>query len=77
MLKKTLLAAAATAIVAGATLATPALAEVGMTCKDAAKAKFPDDRKMRHDYKKACKDAWKVSQGKTGILGKFKVLNRG
>ena len=37
---------------------------VGMPCKDAAKMAYPDDRKMRRDWKKACKETWKASQGK-------------
>jgi hypothetical protein len=37
-------------------------AEAAMTCKEAAKMKFPDDRKARHAYKKGCKEAWKASQ---------------
>jgi hypothetical protein len=33
-----------------------------MPCKEAAKAQYPDDRKMRHEYKKSCKEAWKATQ---------------
>ena len=67
MIKKLLLAALAVGVVSAMTLQTaPAEADTmaGMTCKDAAKARFPDDRKMRHTYKKECKEAWKLSQGK-------------
>ena len=63
MLKKVLLAAVATGIVAALALPiqfTPA--EAGMNCKEAAKVKFPDDRKSRHAYKKACKAASKAQQ---------------
>jgi hypothetical protein len=63
MFKKLLLASVAAGLVSAATLPlqfTPAVA--AMTCKDAAKMKYPDDRKMRHDYKKACKEAWKAAQ---------------
>jgi hypothetical protein len=37
---------------------------VGMTCKDAAKMHYPNDRKMRREWKKGCKEVWKASQGK-------------
>jgi hypothetical protein len=63
MLKKVLFAAVATALVAATALPmqfTPATAGA-MTCKAAAKAKFPDDLKARHAYKKACKAAWKAT----------------
>jgi hypothetical protein len=64
MLKRMILAAVATAFVAAAAVpiqTTPAAAE-GMTCKAAAKAKFADDRKARHAFKKECKTAFKASQ---------------
>jgi hypothetical protein len=62
MLKKVLLAVVATGFIAALALPvqfTPA--EAAMTCKEAAKVKFPGDRKARHAYKKACKAAWKAS----------------
>lgn len=62
MLKKVLFAVVATGFVAALALPvqiTPA--EAAMTCKEAAKVKFPGDRKARHAYKKACKAAWKGS----------------
>ncbi|MGH6735485.1 MAG: hypothetical protein ACRECX_05325 [Methyloceanibacter sp.] len=67
MIKKMLLAAIAAGLVSATTLplqTAPAEAAVmaGMSCKDAAKAQYPDDRKTRHEFKKACKDAWKASQ---------------
>jgi hypothetical protein len=62
MFKKILVAATATAIVAGATLTVPVTAQAAMTCKEAAKMKYPDNHKMRHAFKKSCKDAWKASQ---------------
>ena len=37
-------------------------AEAAMTCKAAAKAKFPGDMKSRHAWKKECKAHWKASQ---------------
>ncbi|MGH6865235.1 MAG: hypothetical protein ACREDO_03445 [Methyloceanibacter sp.] len=64
MIKKIVFVAVATAFVAAAVVPlqfSPADAET-MTCKEAAKAKYPDDRKTRHEYKKACKDAWKATQ---------------
>jgi hypothetical protein len=63
MLKKVLLAVVAIGFAAA--LALPVhvtTAEAAMTCKEAAKMKFPDDRKARHAYKKGCKEAWKASQ---------------
>jgi hypothetical protein len=69
MSKKLLLATIAAGLVAATALplqTTPAQAGsmVGMTCKDAAKMHYPDDRKMRHDWKKECKETWKAAQGK-------------
>lgn len=67
MFKKLLLAAIAAGLVSATALplqTAPAEAAsmVGMTCKDAAKMKYPDDRKMRRAWKKACKEAWEASQ---------------
>ena len=67
MFKKLLLATFAAGLVSATTLPlqiAPAEAGsmVGMTCKDAAKTQYPDDRKMRREYKKACKEAWKAAQ---------------
>lgn len=61
MLKKVLFAAVATGLVAATTLPMQfTSAEAGMmSCKEAAKVKFPGDRKARHAYKKACKAAFK------------------
>jgi hypothetical protein len=62
MLKKVLFAVVATGFLAALALPvqfTPAAA--AMTCKQAAKMKFPDDRKARRAYKKACKAAGKAS----------------
>jgi len=61
MFKKVLFAAVATGLVAAVALpvqVTPA--EAGMSCKQAAKVKFAGDRKARHAYKKACKEAHKA-----------------
>jgi hypothetical protein len=66
MLKKLLLATVAAGLVSAATLPlqfTPAMAE--MTCKEAAKMKYPDmvkGMKDRHSFKKSCKEAWKAAQ---------------
>lgn len=69
MLNKLLLTAIAAGLVTTFSLQTaPAEAAshtmVGMTCKDAAKMHFPNDRKMRSEWKKACKEVWKASQSK-------------
>jgi hypothetical protein len=69
MAKKLLLIAIAAGFVFTFSIqTTPAKAAghsmVGMTCKDAAKMRYPNDRKTRRAFKKACKEAWKASQGK-------------
>ncbi|MHA1517880.1 MAG: hypothetical protein ACTSYK_04670 [Alphaproteobacteria bacterium] len=69
MSKKLILTAAAAGLVAATALplqitTASAGSMVGMPCKDAAKMAYPDDRKMRRDWKKACKEAWKAYQGK-------------
>lgn len=64
MLKKITFAVVATAFVAATALTlpvAPAAAEA-MSCKAAAKAKFPDSLKSRHAWKKQCKAAWKATQ---------------
>jgi hypothetical protein len=67
MIKKLLLAAIAAGLVSATTLplqieSAEAGTMAGMTCKEAAKMQYPDDRKMRHEWKKACKEAWKATQ---------------
>jgi hypothetical protein len=63
MLKKVLFSVVATAFVAALALPVQfAPAEAGMSCKAAAKAKFPSDMKARHAWKKECKAAWKSQQ---------------
>jgi catabolite regulation protein CreA len=66
MLKKVLLVAVAAGLASAASLPLQiAPAQAAMTCKEAAKMKFPDmmkDLKERHAFKKECKDAWKASQ---------------
>jgi len=64
MLKKVLFAALATALVTAVALPlqlAPASAEA-VSCKAAAKAKFPSDLKARHSFKKDCKAHFKASQ---------------
>ncbi len=74
MLKKVFLAAAASIILAGATMtmsAAPAMA-CHSGCHAAAKAKFPDDKAARHAYKKHCKahyKAWKKAHKKHHLFG--------
>ncbi|HXG78825.1 MAG TPA: hypothetical protein VNJ31_05770 [Methyloceanibacter sp.] len=66
MFKKVLFALIATALVAGFTLPLPTSAEAAtVTCRAAAKAKFPNDLKARHAYFKQCKKAWKAAQKKS------------
>ena len=64
MLKKVMFAVVATAFVAVTAISfqvAPAAA-AAETCKAAAKAQFPTDRKTRHAWKKECKATWKASQ---------------
>ena len=62
MLKKVLFAVVAIGFAAALALPVQVTtAEAAMTCKEAAKMKFPDDRKARHAWKKECKAAWKAS----------------
>jgi hypothetical protein len=69
MLNKLLLTTIAAGLVSTFFLQTPpaeAAAQMltGMTCKDAAKMHFPNDRKKRREWKKDCKEIWKARQGK-------------
>lgn len=73
MLKKVVLAAAATAVIAGATITAPVTADAAMTCEDAAKMKYPDSIVDRMKYKRECKKAYKASMGKEGPLAKIKA----
>jgi hypothetical protein len=58
MLKKVLLATAVTGLIAGIAIPVQTSpAEAQMTCKEAAKMKYPGDRQARRAYKKACKEA--------------------
>jgi hypothetical protein len=64
MLKRMILSAVTTAFVAGMALPVqlmPAEAGMGgmMNCRQAAKERFPGDRKARHAFKKECKAAHK------------------
>lgn len=62
MIKNVFFAAIAAGFVAAVALpvqVTPA--EAGMTCREAAKAKFTKGLKERHAYRKACKKAWKAA----------------
>jgi hypothetical protein len=66
-MKKLLLAAIAAGLVSASALPlqiapAEAASMVGMPCKEAAKMKYPDNRKMRRDFKKACKENWKAAQ---------------
>lgn len=66
-MKKMLLAAIAAGLVSASALPlqiapAEAASMVGMPCKEAAKMKYPDNRKMRRDFKKACKENWKAAQ---------------
>ena len=67
MFRHVLIIAAITGLSAVALPVEASAAEAGaggqMTCKDAAKMDFPNDRKGRRAFKKECKAAWKASQG--------------
>jgi hypothetical protein len=60
MFKTLLVAASCVALVAVALPLDPSSAAGQMTCREAAKAKFPGDFKNRAAYRKACKAAWKA-----------------
>lgn len=65
MLKSLILATLAAALVTATALPiqiTPAAAEMMMTCREAAKAKFGEDRKARRAYRKECRAESKASQ---------------
>jgi hypothetical protein len=64
MLKKIMFAALATALVGAVALPVQLTsAEAApLSCKQAAKLKFPTDHKARHAWKKGCVAAWKASQ---------------
>jgi hypothetical protein len=62
MLKKVLLAATVSGLVAGIALPVPSQAAAPLSCKGAAKLKFPTDAKARHAYRHECKLAWKAQK---------------
>lgn len=67
MLKKVMMAAAVTGLVAGAMIpvhSSPAEAAKS-GCFKAAKVKFPADYKARRDYRKWCRSEWKAYKGKS------------
>jgi len=75
MLKKILVAAAVTGLVAGTALPvqiTPAFAGKS-GCKETAKAKFTGDRKAQHAFKKECKTHWKAYKTAHGKKGHKKA----
>jgi hypothetical protein len=61
-MRKTLLFVASLAayVSAGLPLDQPSARAEQMTCREAAKLKFPGDFKSRTAYRKACKAAWKA-----------------
>jgi hypothetical protein len=66
MLKRVILAALATALMAAVALPVqfvPATA-AAVSCRDAAKAKFPHDLKGRRGFREQCKAAWRASHKK-------------
>jgi hypothetical protein len=63
MLKKVIVAAAVCGLVTG--VALPLQAATGpLTCKEAAKLRYPGDAKARHAYKHGCRMAWKAAHKK-------------
>jgi len=75
MLKRILVAAAVTGLIAGAAIPvqiTPAMAGHS-GCREVAKSKFPGNLKSRHAFTRECKAHWKAYQmahGKKGGLFK-------
>jgi hypothetical protein len=72
MFKTMFVAAAAIAVLAGATITAPVTAEAAMTCKDAAKMKYPDSLMDRVKWRRECKKHFKASMGKEGPLSKIR-----
>jgi len=67
MLKKVFFAAAAFALIAGATVTAPVTAQAG-TCKELAKAKYPDNFRERISYRRTCKKA-----ERNGLFSRIKI----
>jgi hypothetical protein len=63
MLKKIVFAALVTALVGAVALPIQftSVEAAPLTCKQAAKLKFPTDHKARHAWKKGCVAAWKAA----------------
>ena len=59
MLKKVMLVSAIAAILLVGLAPNP-LSARDSGCADAAKARFPDDRAARKEFKHWCKDQWKI-----------------
>ena len=69
MWKKVLLASAVAGLLAGAAIplqTTPANASRS-GCREAAKAKFPDDLKGRRAYRHYCRSQWKAYRAAHGL----------
>ena len=58
MLKKVMLVSATAALLVA--LAPCPLSAGDSGCSEAAKARFPDDRAARKEFKHWCKDQWKI-----------------
>ena len=71
MLKRMLVAAALTGLIAGVALPaqmTPAFAGKS-GCREMSKSKFPGDKKMRRAFEKECKTHWKAHKSTHGKMG--------
>ena len=75
MLKRIIVAAAVTGLVAAAALPVQiSPAHAGKSgCAEAAKSKFPADKKAKHAFKKECKTHWKAYKSATGNKGHKKA----
>jgi hypothetical protein len=60
MVKNGVLALVVAGLVAGMAVPSSAREYKHSGCADAAKAKFPDDRAARKEFKHWCKDQWKI-----------------
>ncbi len=72
MLKRMLVAAALTGLIAGVALPTqmtPAFAGKS-GCREMSKSKFQGDRKMRRAFEKECKTHWKAHKSTHGKMGR-------
>jgi hypothetical protein len=69
MWKRVVLASAVTGLLAAAAVTVPTTpADASRSgCREAATAKFPYDSRMRREYRRYCKQQWKVYKAAHGV----------